>query len=415
MRLTATEERMLEGKNGYPAQKGMEILVQLGQIYEAEKMIPVGNVHMPGASVVVAGEAGTRFVEKMVAKGGAFKTHTTLNPAAIDFACWRELGYREETQRLQQRLTCAYQAMGGIPCHTCTPYLIGNSPRFGEHIAWGESSAIAYANSLLGARTNREGGPSALAAALTGRVPAYGFHLPENRRGHFRVDVTVPLEDINDFGSLGYWVGRIVESKVPVFTGLPGDVGVNRLKMLGAALASSGSVALFHVVGVTPEAPSLEAAFGGRKPEQSLEFGREQLLSARASLNKHQGQPVSLVALGCPHLSITEIEMIASRLHGKTLCKGVDVWVITAQPNQAYAERCGFKSIIEEAGGRFVSDTCPILSPMADVAQKRGYAAIATNSAKLAHYAPGQWGLPTYYGGLDLCLQAALTGAFRQI
>ena len=413
MQLTKEEEQMLAGKRGWPVQKSMEILVQLGEIYGAEKMIKVSNVHMPGSSVVVAGEAGTKFVEKMASSGGKFCALTTLNPGAVNFDAWEETGYSEKTYKLQKRLTDAYSAMGAVPCHTCTPYLIGNCPRRGEHIAWGESSAIAFANSVLGAYTNREGGPSALAAALTGRVPEYGYHLQENRYGHIHVAVTTALHSVDDFGGLGYWVGTIAGSKVPVFTGIE-QIGADEIKGLGAALASSGAVALFHVVGITPEAPTLEAAFGGRKPEQELEFGANELREAKRRLNKQDGQPVSLVCIGCPHASITEIAQIAQGLAGKKLKPGVELWITTALPMRALAERCGYAKIIEEAGGRFVIDTCPILSPMAEVAKKKGYSAMATNSAKLAHYAPGQWALPTYYGSLQTCLNAAISGAFNQ-
>ncbi|HYF82424.1 MAG TPA: aconitase X catalytic domain-containing protein [Clostridia bacterium] len=412
MRLTNEEERMLEGKYGYPVQKAMEILVKLGEIYNAEEMLPISSVHMPGASAVVAGEAATKFVEMMAEKGGKFRVFTTLNTAAIDFEFWKEIGYPEDIYKLQNRLTRAYEAMGGIACHSCTPYLIGNNPRLGENIAWGESSAIAFVNSVLGARTNRHGGPSALAAALTGRVPAYGYHLQENRYGHILVNVTTVLNGIDDYGSLGYWVGKIVESKVPVFTGIPKDVTNDQLKMLSAALASSGSVALFHVVGITPEAPTVDAAFGGRQPELVLEFGKNQLMEGQNSLNKQQGQEISLVTIGCPHASISEIGTIAKMLANKKLHAGVELWVITAMPNKIYAERCGYKGIIEAAGGHIISDTCPILSPMAYVAKEKGYTAIATNSAKLAHYAPGQWALPTYYGSMERCINAALNGRF---
>ncbi len=413
MKLTNEEEQMLAGKCGYPVQKSMEILVQLGEIYDAEKMIKVSHVHMPGSSVVVAGEAGTKFVEKMASTGGKLCTLTTLNPGALNFDAWQEIGYSEKTYKLQRRLTDAYAAMGAIPCHTCTPYLIGNCPRRGEHVAWGESSAIAFANSVLGAYTNREGGPSALAAALTGRVPEYGYHLQENRYGHIQFAVNAELHSVDDFGALGYWAGKIVGSKVPVFTGIK-EIGADEIKALGAALASSGAVALFHVVGITPEAPTVEAALGGRKPEQELEFGAKELSDARQRLNKHQGQPVSLVCIGCPHTSISEIKQIAEGMAGKKLKNGVELWITTALPMRALAERCGYSKIIQEAGGRFVIDTCPILSPMAEVAQKKGYSALATKSAKLAHYAPGQWALPTYYGSLQSCLKAALSGIFQQ-
>jgi predicted aconitase len=413
MQLTKEEEQMLAGKQGWPVQKSMEILVQLGEIYGAEKMIKVSHVHMPGSWVVVAGEAGTKFVEKMAGLDGKFCAATTLNPGALNFDAWEETGYSEQTYKLQRRLTDAYVAMGAVPCHTCTPYLIGDCPRRGDHVAWGESSAIAFANSVLGAYTNREGGPSALAASLTGRVPEYGYHLQENRYGQIHVTVTTELHSVDDFGGLGYWVGTIAGSKVPVFTGIA-EIGADQIKQLGAALASSGAVALFHVVGITPEAPTVEAAFGGRKPEQALEFGAKELSEAKARLNKHAGQPVSLVCIGCPHCSIWEIAQIARGVAGKKLKPGVDLWITTALPMRALAERCGYSKIIEEAGGRFVIDTCPILSPMAEVTAKKACSALATNSAKLAHYAPGQWALPTYYGSLQTCLDAAISGVFRQ-
>lgn len=412
MILTDHEKRMLNGEEGYPVQKAMQILTQLGEIYGAEKMIPVTKVHMPGSSVVVAGEAGTKFVEKMVEKGGSFKASTTLNTGAVDLEIWQELGYSEEIYRFQVRLTKAYEKLGAIPCHTCTPYLIGHMPRLGEHVAWGESSAIAFVNSVLGARTNREGGPSALAAALTGVVPEYGYHLQENRYGHILVNVEAELAGTVDYGTLGYWVGTKSGSKVPVFTGIPKDVSLEALKMLSAALASSGSVALYHIVGVTPEASTLENAFGGREPEQEYTFTKDDLINTEILLNKHQGQEVSIVVVGCPHASIQEIEMIAKELDGKTLSPHVELWVTVAQPVKAYAERCGFKQIIEKAGGKLVVDTCPILSPMAQLAKTKGYQALVTNSAKLAHYAPGQWAMPTYYGSLQKCLKAATEGVF---
>lgn len=412
MILNEREKKMLNGEEGYPIQKAMQILVQLGDIYGAKRMIPVNKVHMPGSSVVVAGEAGTRLTEKMVENGGSFRAFTTLNTGAVDLDNWQELGYSEETYNFQARLTTAYRKLGAIPCHTCTPYLIGHMPRLGEHVAWGESSAIAFVNSVLGARTNREGGPSALAAAITGLVPEYGYHLQENRYGHILVNVETQLSGTADYGTLGYWVGTKSGSKVPVFTGIPKDVSLEELKMLSAAVASSGSVALYHIVGVTPEAPTLEQAFGGHEPEQILKFGKAELDETEKLLNKEQGQEISLVVIGCPHASIAEIEMIANELDGKTLSSHLELWVTVAQPIKELAERCGFKQIIEKAGGKLVIDTCPILSPMAVLAKEKGWQALVTNSAKLAHYAPGQWAMPTYYGSIQQCLKAAVQGVF---
>ena len=300
--------------------------------------------------------------------------------------------------------------MGGVACHTCTPYLIGHCPKYGEHVAWGESSAIAYVNSVIGARTNREGGPAALAAAIAGRVPAYGYHLDENRRGQFLIHVRTELSDIADYGALGYWVGTRVESGVPVFTGIPKDVSNDQLKSLGAALASSGAVALFHIVGVTPEAPTLEAAFGGNAPKETWDFGAAEKEAAYGRLSKQQGQPVSLVAMGCPHSSINEIIRVAELVKGKRVKTAF--WMLCAQPVKHLAERSGHAAVLAQAGITLVCDTCPVLGAMAGPMDKIGMTAMATNSAKLAHYAPGQWKIPTYYGTTEQCVNAALEGVF---
>lgn len=410
MNLTFEEQKMLDGAYGKSVQKSMEILTSLGDIYGAERMIPIKSVHMPGSSIVVAGEAATSFVEQMGENGTEFAAYTTLNTGAMDMDCPRELGFSEEAIARQKRLTGAYGRMGGVPCHTCTPYLIGHCPKFGEHVAWGESSAIAFVNSVIGARTNREGGPAALAAAIAGRVPAYGYHLDENRRGQFLIHVETALSDIAGYGALGYWVGTRVESGVPVFTGIPADVTTDQLKALGAALASSGAVALFHIVGVTPEAPTLEAAFGGASPKEVWHVGRAELQTAFQTLSKQQGQPVSLVALGCPHSSLSEIMQVASMVEGKRVKTAF--WMLCAQPVKYLAERSGHKKILEDAGVTLVCDTCPVLGAMAEPMEKTGMTAMATNSAKLAHYAPGQWKIPTYYGTTEQCVNAALKGVF---
>ena len=411
MKLTVEEQKMLEGQYGKSVQKSMEILTSLGDIYGAERMIPVKSVHMPGSSIVVAGEAATSFVEQMGENDTRFAAFTTLNTGAMDMDRPEELGFSQETISRQKRLTGAYQRMGGVPCHTCTPYLIGHCPRFVEHVAWGEASAIAFVNSVIGARTNREGGPAALAAAIAGRVPAYGYHLDENRRGQFLIHVETALADIADYGALGYWVGTRVESGVPVFTGIPADVSTDQLKSLGAALASSGAVALFHIVGVTPEAPTLEAAMGGNTPREIWTVGEEQLRSAYQTLSKQQGQPVSLVAMGCPHSSLNEIVKVASLVEGKRVKTAFRM--LCAQPVKHLAERGGYAKTLEDAGVTLVCDTCPVLGAMGEPMEKIGMTAMATNSAKLAHYAPGQWKIPTYYGTTEQCVSAALKGVFE--
>lgn len=412
MQLNREQQEMLEGKQGIPRKKAMEILVQLGEIYGAERMLPISSVHMPGSSVVVAGKAGTSLVEQMAAQGGKFGPVTTLNTGACDLAAPGVIGFPEDMVAMQERLTKAYCAMGGISLHSCTPYYAGNVPEPGEHIAWGESSAIVFANSVLGAYTNREGGPTALAAALTGYVPEYGLHLRENRRGQVVVKVEDVPQDINEFGTLGYYVGQICRERIPVFTGIA-KASMDELKMLGAALASSGAVALYHIVGVTPEAPTFEAAMGGLQPEEEIIYGSREKQEAMGKLNKADDDQVDMVALGCPHASINEIREVAELLDGRRVKDGMKVWIITSITTKALAERMGYISIIEQAGAQIVCDTCIILAPMQAVMEKGGIASVATNSAKLAHYAPGQWSFNVHYGSVARCIESAVSGRWK--
>lgn len=410
MKLNQEQQKMYDGKLGYPLQKAMEIIVQLGKIYGADELIPITSVHMPGSSVVVSGEAGVKLVEKMAANGGVFQVPTTLNTGALDLENWEALGYSRSTYDLQMRLTNAYIKMGAVALHSCTPYLGGNLPRKGQHVAWGESSAIAFVNSVIGARTNREGGPSALASALTGLVANYGYHRDEGRAGQFHIHVDTALKNITDFGSLGYWTGRRVESAVPVFTGID-TATMDEMKMLGAALASSGAVALYHIVGLTPEATSLDEALQGKSVKE-LRFSAKELAEAEQNLNKHHGEEISLVVIGCPHASIEEIEEIALFLKNKKVREGLHFWVITSVGTKAIARRSGYLDIIEKVGGKIVLDTCPILSPMQDLIKANGFKSMVTNSAKLAHYGPGQIAIPTYYGNLSKCLNTVVSGVF---
>lgn len=413
MLLTEEETGMLNGDKGPAVQKAMQILVALGESFGAERLVPINNVHMAGSSVLVAEEAGTRFVEDIRKLGGTFITRVTTNPTAVDPVRWEEIGIPESDSILQTRLTDAYAGMGANTCNTCIPYLVGNAPRFGEHMAWGESSAVVFANSVCGARTNREGGPSGLASALTARTPEYGFHLKENRYGKFLVKVETPLNDMTDYGTLGYFAGKIAGQDTPVFTGIPTDPTLEQLKALSAALASSGAVSMFHAVGVTPEAPTLEEAFGGGEPDKVLVFDQTEKEKAEAALNKEPSDHVDWILVGCPNASVQEIREVAEALQGKKVHKDVALWVTTAGAMYAMAERMGYIRTIEEAGGVVVRETCPFLARSRVIAPKKGYKTLTTNSAKMAFYAPGQFGLPTHYGNLDRVMQAAINGVWR--
>jgi len=412
MELTNEEQQMLNGDKGPAVKKAMDILVALSESFDAKRLVPINNVHMAGTSVLVTEEAGTKFVEGIREQGGNFVTRVTTNPTAIAPTKWEEIGIPEADEVMQRRLTAAYAGMGANSCNSCIPYLVGNSPRFGEHMAWGESSAVVYANSVCGARTNREGGPSGLASALTGRTPEYGFHLKENRYGKFLVKVEAPLNDMTDYGTLGCFTGKIAGQDTPVFTGIPDNPTIEQLKALSAALASSGSVSMFHAVGVTPEAPSEEAAFGDNEPEKVIVFGEAEKAETEAFLNKEPSDHVDWVLVGCPNATVQELREVSEALEGKKVHDDVALWVTTSGAMYAMAERVGYVETIEKAGGTVVRETCPFLARSRSIAPKKGYTTLTTNSAKMAFYAPGQFGLTTHYGNLDRIMKAAINGVW---
>jgi hypothetical protein len=400
MQLTDEEKRMLDGEYGEVVRKSLKILVALGEIYGAERMLKIKNVHSPGVSYRVAGDAGLNFV-KDASREGRFTIPVTLNTIGIDSERWEELEYHfPRCFALKQiELLDAYQKMGAIATYTCAPYLTGNIPVMGEHLAWGESSAVAYVNSVVGARTNREGGPSALAAAVTGRVPEYGFHLEENRKGKYLIRVDVEMKTDKDYAVLGYFAGRIAGRDVPVFEGIKGRPTLENLKALSAAIASSGAVALYHIVGVTPEAPTADAVIGKQEP---IIFG---LKEYREVVEKFTVDgDVDFVVTGCPHCSIVEIGKVARLLEGKKV--KAEFWVCTARQTKVLADKMGLTEIIEKAGARIICDTCPVLAPTST----KGYKKLLTNSGKLAHYAPGLWNLKTGLLEIEECVDAAIKG-----
>jgi predicted aconitase len=441
MHLTPEEKAMLAGDFGPGIKKAMEIIVALGKIYGAQELVPVRSVQVAGVSYKNLGDAGLEFLREWAGQGVQVRVPTTLNPAGMDLARWRELGISEEFARQQMAVIEVFEAMGIVPSCSCTPYLTGNLPAFGQHIAWSESSAVSFANSVLGARTNREGGPSALAAAITGRTARYGLHLDENRRATHVIEVRCPVASEADFGALGYLVGRRVGNGVPYFEGLGesqvalagrqtsaslrrersvepssgsdadlslralrrdlpelGDRGQGTLKALGAAMAASGAVALYHVEGVTPEALA-----GGVVVAEAEAVVVDSLDEGYAALNSPVDQ-IDLVSIGCPHASLVEIEEVARWLEGKRV--KARLWITTARETRERAQEKGLVERIEAAGGRVVADTCLVVAPIEEL----GLRSMATNSAKAAFYAPTHSGLEVRFGRLEQCLEAAVTG-----
>jgi len=399
MQLTQEEQQMLSGEQGRATQKAMEILNALGTIYEAERMVPVISVQIAGVSFDNLGEAGLEFLSEMAAGGGEVKVLTTLNPAGMDIENWQALGIDPGFARNQERVIEAYAKMSVVTTCSCTPYLFGNLPHFGEHIAWAESSAVCYANSVLGARTNREGGPSALAAALTGRTPAYGLHLDKNRRPGLTVQIEADLTDTRDFGALGVVVGRAIESRqvkaIPYLRSIPAAT-VDQLKSLCASLATYGGLAMFHMEGITPESAQLSP------PEETLVIKQADLDKAIQSLDvTPASEEVDFVSLGCPHLSIHEIQRIAGLLQGKRVRK--NFWITTSRPVKRIADQMGYTATIEEAGAVFAVDTCCVVSPI-----KGRFKIMATDSAKACYYAGAKNGFDTRFLPFDEVVEEAL-------
>ena len=388
MHLTREEENILNGEQGNAAAKAMEILVAIGKVFGAEKLIPVTSAQISGVSYKTIGDAGLEFLENF-AKDGRVRIPSYLNPAGMDLEEWSRLGFSKEFARKQMRIIKAYQKMGVEATCTCTPYLIGILPKKGEHVAWSESSAVIFANSALGARTNRESGISALASAIVGKTPYFGYHLDENRVAGLLVNVKAKLEDISDFGALGIYTGGIAKQRVVAFDGIE-TVTVDEVKTLGAALAASGAVALFFIKGITDE-----WRFAG-EPER-IEFGSRELRETKESLNS--SRDAELVAVGCPHCSLEEIREIAERVRGKKLKR--KLWVCTARKIKRKADKLGLTKTIEEAGGRVVSDTCMVVCPLEEL----GFERTAVNSGKAAHYLPSFCGQKVLFGSLKEILR----------
>jgi predicted aconitase len=420
MRLTVEEQAMLAGDLGAGVRKAMEILVALGTIYGADDLVPVTSVQVAGVSYKNLGDAGLEFLAEWAAQGARVRVPTTLNPAGLDLERWRELGFDADfASRLghfasqQARVIQAFAGMGIRTTCTCTPYFVGNVPAPGDHIAWAESSAVSFANSVLGALTNREGGPSALAAAITGRTPRYGLHLWQSRRAQLVVEVRCPVSSLADFGALGTMVGRVARNRVPYFRGLDvpkfrisssdstvvySEASVDQLKALGAAMAASGAVALYHIEGVTPEANE-----PGIILPEAESFVIESVKEGYAMLDGG-GDEIDLVWIGCPHASLHELAQVIELLDGRQIRAAL--WVTMAREVRGEAERAGLVAALEAMGGQVVADTCLVVAPVKEL----GFRRMATPSGKGAYYAPSHSGLAVRYGTLEACIEAAVTG-----
>ena len=418
MQLTSEENAMLDGAQGRARQRAMELLVRYGEALGAERLVETNNV---ATTVAPSGPLirpyATRGMDHVFSEFNLDSDEVVGTPPMAAHTCQLIQGIDESLPEMReaapeavplQRQGEEFFGRRGVTMHsTCTPYQLGTIPVFGEHCAWMESSAVVYCNAVLGARTNTEGRESTGAASITRRIPYWGYHLPENRYGTHLIDVEHSTESMMDWGLLGYWLGEAVEEDIPVLRGALHRPALESLKHFGAAAASSGGVEMYHIIGVTPEAPSLDAAFGGRAPRAALRYTAADRRRAYENLNTSASTgEVDFIMLGCPHNSAAQVAEVARLLEGRRISANTQLWVFTPRALREVAEHSGHAAIIRAAGGQVVSDTCPAISRI----MPKGTRVVATDSAKQAHYLPAITGVETWFGSLADCVRAAIDG-----
>jgi hypothetical protein len=386
----------------------MRILVGTARMLGADELLDIASAHIDGC--LYHGDSGTLFAEKLVSLGARVRVRSTLNVGALDLVHGSHVRLEPGPRDMARRMMSAYVAMGCQPTWTCAPYQAGHRPAQGTDVAWGESNAVAFCNSVLGARTNRYGDFLDICAAITGRAPRMGLHLPANRRATILVDASrLPRSFLRDsiaYPILGAWLGRAVGSAIAAFAGLEG-AGEDQLKALGAAAASSGAVGLFHVIGVTPEAPTQDAAFGGRAPGRIIELDYPALRSTRAALSTARlsaGDAIDAVAIGSPHLSEDELRAL-DRLLGARRCRA-PLYACASRHALAAVAADGIEDALTRRGVRCIADTCIVVTPILP----EGHGVLVTNSGKFAHYTPANTGYDVIFASLEDCVESAVAG-----
>jgi len=406
--LTQKDQAMLRGDHGAATKMAMSILVRMAEVSGAKELLDITGAHID--STVYIGDAGLEFAERLASLGAKVSVPTTLNVSGLDEHHWQEWAVPNDWAKQSHRQMIAYQSMGTIPTWTCAPYQTEMKPKFGEQIAWGESNAIAFANSVLGARTERYPDLFDVCCAITGRAPAIGLHLTENREGKLLLqlkDIPTELQLTDDFYPvLGNLMGKVSLDRIPVIDGMDITPNEDQLKALGAAGASSGGVAMFHMVGVTPEAPTLESAFQGKQPEEIITVTMEDLRKSRRELTHSDNEALDMIVLGSPHFSLAEFKLLAPLVHGKQKHPRVKFLVTSSRAMVSLAKQTGILDILQDFGAQLTVDTCILTTPMLPADVKY----LMTNSAKFAYYAPGLLGRQITFGSLKDCVESALTG-----
>lgn len=384
----------------------MRILSEAADLMGAAQLIEINSAHIDGC--LYHGDGGVEFAELLVRGGGKVRVPTTLNVGALDLLHPGRVRADAHAYTMARRQMAAYVELGCHPTWTCAPYQAGHRPALGDQVAWGESNAVVFANSVLGARTNRYGDYLDICCALTGRAPRIGLHLSEHRRATVLVDLSAispQLKRLDAFYPVfGSWLGATVGTEVAVITDLPEDTDEDRLKALGAAASSTGAVGLFHAVGVTPEAPDVATALGGRRPERTIRPSPAELRAARDRLSTASGGRLDAVAVGSPHFSLHEVAALEALLSGHR--STVPFYVCTSRSVVAELESQGRSAPLAAAGVEFVTDTCVVVTPILP----EGGGVLMTNSGKFAHYTPANTGYEVVFGSLSDCVASALAG-----
>jgi predicted aconitase len=422
VKLSSDERAMLEGKGGLAKQRAMELLVRYAQALSASSFINCTNVTLilgalpdveciqqivPSldadeiASKIFLGSDDVVIVDKV-------SVFTSTNAYFYDQAFPYVQRGGKDACDLSSKIEEYCKRIGVVHLATCTPYQSGNIPTKGEHCAWTESSAIAFCNSILGARTNIEGPHSSFASCITGKTPLHGMHLDSNRLATVVANVEAEMSSILDWNLLGYYMGKQVGLEVPAYTGIKEPPDLNMLMALCSSGIASGSIVMFHIVGVTPEAPSLQFATGSAKISKTMKYGNSERKMAYEMVNFSKKDEVDVVVLGCPHYSLERLNAVTRMLEGKTIHHNMALYITTCRTNKSIADRLGYTEIIERAGGIVLEDSC------GNILDLKPSQVLATDSAKLVRYIPGMTGIQNIWCGTTQdCIEAAISGKWR--
>jgi predicted aconitase len=406
--LTSDEQAMLSGAKGEGVAMAMRIVADTARLMGAESLIPVQSAHIDGA--LYHGDSGTLFAERLVELGAKVSIRATLNVGGLDLMGCSKVNLPAHEREMAGRMMRAYIKLGCEPTWTCAPYQAGHRPALGSDVAWGESNAVVFCNSVLGARTNRYGDFLDIACAISGRAPRYGLHLSENRYARFATDLlTLPAELVNAetfwpiFGSL---YGRLAGGSIGVVTGVAQHPGEDALKAFGAASASTGGVGLFHIMGVTPEAPDLETVTGGQPLSETIIITEAMFADQRRRMaTVHGVSRIDAVAIGSPHLSAAELTELDRLIGARKLA--LPFYACTGRHALTEIEKSNTRSSLEAAGVTLVADTCVVVTP---ILKDMAGGVLMTNSGKFAQYAPGNTGYGVVFGSMAECVESAITG-----